>query len=196
MCCWAVSSDSYQDAGSRGPESDYRCCQSNHRAVSLKSSFYYRIIMRRRNASFLQLEKNWTCSRVLIPFWILRPETSETDKKLIIFNLSGAYSKNWAVKTNYKLYEYLYTYHSKNSSFLLFSNLTYFSSWEIWHISLHELVFHSRPVLVCEQHWLNRFVVSLRNKPLNCYHGGYIFYVKVDIRTNKLLNFISATPLM
>ena len=29
------------------------------------------------------------------------------------------------MKTNLKLYEYLYTYHDKNSSFLLFANLTY-----------------------------------------------------------------------
>ena len=38
--------------------------------------------------------KHLTCSRVLIPCLILLTETSESDKKLIILNLSGAYSKN------------------------------------------------------------------------------------------------------
>ena len=41
-------------------------------------------------------------------------------KKLIILSLSGVYSKNWAVKTNYYLYDLTYIYHGKNSPFLLF----------------------------------------------------------------------------
>ena len=45
------------------------------------------IFYRRNNAYFLPLHIFLTCSRVTLPVSILRPETSESDKKLNFFEL-------------------------------------------------------------------------------------------------------------
>ena len=56
---------------------------------------------------------------------MLLTETSESDKKLIFFKLSGAYSKNFVMETNKKLHDHMYIYHVSNSPFLLFAILTW-----------------------------------------------------------------------
>ena len=61
---------------------------------------------------------------MLIPCLILLTETSKSDKKLIFFKLSGAYSKNLVVKTKKELHDHMYIYHVSNSPFLLFAILT------------------------------------------------------------------------